>query len=112
MDTSFALVDMHPCEQVQVLCLFFEMATKQNGDLYPSGTLYNLMSAFQRTLRKAQEKRIMLSGKDAAPFMLKNSPLFRSIGLACVLAMRQSRKAGVGVIRRQVHLVILSIMLG
>jgi hypothetical protein len=47
----------------------------------------------------------MESGVNDNPFNMKSDPQFRRVVLACILAMRRSRKAGVGVVRKQVHFV-------
>jgi hypothetical protein len=107
IDTSIDLVDMHPREQVQVLCFFFEMVTKVNRKLYPASTLFNFLSAFARILWRAQEVWIMGTGKDEPIFDLKRSPLFCRICLACIISMRGSRKAGVGVTWKKVAVVAL-----
>jgi hypothetical protein len=78
------------------------MAPKVNGKLYPASTLFNFLSAFARVLRRAQEVRIMGTGKDEPIFDLKRSPLFCRVCLACIISMRRSRKAGVGVTQKKV----------
>jgi hypothetical protein len=102
LDFSVELGDMDPVEAVELLCVFFECATKKNGKEYPLGSLMNLLGAFNRVLRQKQEARIMVSGIDEPVFNMKSSPLFRRVCLACVLAMRRSREAGIGTERKQV----------
>jgi hypothetical protein len=90
---------------VKILCLFFQQVAKEYGKLYPPGSIHNLFSPFQRILRRAQELCIMESGVNENLFNMKSDPQFCRVVLACILALRRSRKAGVGVVRKQVHFV-------
>ena len=102
LDMAVELGDPPSNEIFAILVLFFECVAKQDGGLYPPGTLYNLLSALNCVLRRAQELRIMSSGIDNPPLNMKLSPLFCGVVLACVLSMMQSRAAGIGIVRCQV----------
>jgi hypothetical protein len=89
---SKPLEEMDPVEAVKLLCLFFQQVAKENRELYPPGSLHNLFSAFQCILRRAQECRIMETGMNENPFNMRTDPQFCRVVLACILAMRRSRK--------------------
>jgi hypothetical protein len=102
MQSSVELVDMRPRDVCKILCLFFEQAARQDGRMYPAGTLMNLLQTIGRVLRRAQEVRVMATGIYEPPFNIKESVVFKEACLACCLAMERSRQAGVGVTRKKV----------
>jgi hypothetical protein len=102
LDTNVEFEDLGPWEGRDLLCTFFEQATKRNGDLYPSGLIMNLYCAYNRILRRRQKLQIMETGVQEAPFWMGEDAWFQKVGLACVLSMRRSGEAGIGTERKQV----------
>ncbi|CAM6118231.1 unnamed protein product [Calypogeia fissa] len=77
-----------------LLTRFFEQICKVDGTLYPTETLMSLYRSFHRIIRKRQEARIQNTGVEEVKLSLKESAMFKSVGVACVLAMHKSRDAG------------------
>lgn len=108
LSVTVPLEDLPAADCSCLLTKFFEQVTKKDGALYPSQTLMGLYRAFHRILRRKQELRIHQSGKDEPTFCMRSSPLFKQVGVSCVLAMERSRRAGANQPRKKAVVISLA----